>query len=167
MRRRCLDFEMLAARRKNFGDGSRSSSSIEKQPMLVKSSVDSSRCILPGIGLHLNAIAINLKDDTNAKTETLPSGREESTIPISAASVQSLTSQEPLHESMTSEPNTGETETPEDESQHAEDTSQALALANEEFNQSSPRRKRHVAFMIYVSLSVVLLFLYFFRLAKF
>ncbi|KAJ6430091.1 hypothetical protein OIU84_021489 [Salix udensis] len=72
MRRRCLDFEKVGARRKNIEDGSSSGSVVvqsdekityeNKQLVPFKPSSDSSRCILPGIGLHLNALAINAKD---------------------------------------------------------------------------------------------------------
>ncbi|KAJ0034543.1 hypothetical protein Pint_24776 [Pistacia integerrima] len=112
MLRRCLDFE-LVARRKNLNDGSNCSSSVmlqsderfaseDMQLVPLKPSNDSPRCILPGIGLHLNALAITSQDNKNTKHETLSSGRQLS-LPGSTASFHSpKSSQDPLHESLTS-----------------------------------------------------------------
>ncbi|KAF9677624.1 hypothetical protein SADUNF_Sadunf08G0127000 [Salix dunnii] len=108
MRRRCLDFEKVGARRKNIEDGSSSNSVVEqsdekitnKNTQLVpfKPSSDSSRCILPGIGLHLNALAINSKDSKKIKHETFSSSV---TLSGSAASFHSPTSGQELDESLT------------------------------------------------------------------
>ncbi|KAJ6351274.1 hypothetical protein OIU78_007233 [Salix suchowensis] len=108
MRRRCLDFEKVGARRKNIEDGSSSGSVVvqsdEKityentQLVPFKPSSDSSRCILPGIGLHLNALAINAKDSKKIKHETFSSSV---TLSGSAASFHSPTSGQELDESLT------------------------------------------------------------------
>ncbi|CAH9095567.1 unnamed protein product [Cuscuta epithymum] len=70
MRRRCLVFEAGGARRQTLNDNSGSGSSTllgendegnnntsNERRHLVAGSESSSRCILPGIGLHLNALA--------------------------------------------------------------------------------------------------------------
>ncbi|XVF66633.1 hypothetical protein PTKIN_Ptkin10aG0052500 [Pterospermum kingtungense] len=131
---------MLAARRKNLDDGSNNSSSVDKQLVPSKPGNDSSRCILPGIGLHLNALAINSRDNKHTKHETLSSGRQKLSFPSSATSILPPTaSQEAFHESLTER----ETDPIEHEVQLAEDASQASAyLVNEEFCQNSPKKKR-------------------------
>lgn len=72
MRRRCLDFETVGACRKNLVDGSSTSTgeqpdekfaSEDKKLVPVKPHMDSSKRALPGIGLHLNALAITAKDN--------------------------------------------------------------------------------------------------------
>ncbi|XVE81656.1 hypothetical protein DITRI_Ditri15bG0082600 [Diplodiscus trichospermus] len=143
-RRRCLDFEMLAARRKNLDDGSNSSSSVDNQLVPSKPGNDSSRRILPGIGLHLNALAITSRDSKNIKHETLSSGTEKLSFPSSATSIlPPAAGQEAVHESLTLASTERETDPVENGVLLAEDASQASAyLANEEFNQNSPKKKR-------------------------
>ncbi|KAG7992012.1 hypothetical protein I3843_02G106800 [Carya illinoinensis] len=152
MRRRCLDFEMVGARRKNLGDASDLSSSTldekiacyDKRLVPIKPSGDSSRCILPGIGLHLNALATNSKDHKNVKHESLSSGQQ-LYLPSSTASVNSPTnSQEPLRISLTSVSSSErDTELAENGISHVEDASQGSAyLVSDEFNQNSPKKKR-------------------------
>lgn len=56
MRRRCLDFEMPGKRKKDIADD---------QQSVCDNNVageSSSRCVVPGIGLHLNAVAMSAKD---------------------------------------------------------------------------------------------------------
>ncbi|CAI8595457.1 unnamed protein product [Vicia faba] len=75
IRRRCLDFEMVGVR-KNSDDNSNTGSSTvqsearnvsdDKQLLPAKRNANSQKGILPGIGLHLNALA-PLKDDTGIK----------------------------------------------------------------------------------------------------
>ncbi|XP_051125322.1 CRC domain-containing protein TSO1-like [Andrographis paniculata] len=74
MRRRCLVFEMSGGQKRHFdehfGSGSSnllrsdgSTSSVDEQQHLsIRAGNDSSRRILPGIGLHLNALATTPKD---------------------------------------------------------------------------------------------------------
>ncbi|KAI4317881.1 hypothetical protein L6164_025712 [Bauhinia variegata] len=154
LRRRCLDFEMAAARRKNSDDGSNTGSSTSqseeryaannKQLLPTKRSGDSQRCILPGIGFHLNALA-TLKDCKSVKTENLSSGRRFS-LPSSASSLQLSTGQErPPLSSISAcaergldapDPNNGVL-------QPAEDSSEVSAyVVNDDFNQNSPKKKR-------------------------
>ncbi|KAJ0264750.1 CRC domain-containing protein TSO1 [Hirschfeldia incana] len=52
MRRRCLDFEVLGKRKKDIADG-------DQQATVGDNKAESSsKCVVPGIGLHLNAIAM-------------------------------------------------------------------------------------------------------------
>ncbi|PHT38638.1 hypothetical protein CQW23_22211 [Capsicum baccatum] len=85
MRRRCLVFEMVGSRRKHVDEGSGSSAvqdtdgnlaCNEKQLVPYKTVNESSRCILPGIGLHLNALAASSKDGKVVKHETSASGKQ-------------------------------------------------------------------------------------------
>nr|XP_023909383.1 protein tesmin/TSO1-like CXC 2 [Quercus suber] len=154
MRRRCLDFEMVGARRKNLGDGSNSSSSMlsqsdeniachDKQLVPFKPGGDSSRCILPGIGLHLNALATTSKDYKNVKHEDLSSGRQ-SYLPSSTASLHSPSnSQEPFLQSLATASSERETDHGENGAAPVEDASQASAYqVSDDFNQNSPKKKR-------------------------
>ncbi|XWS13693.1 hypothetical protein CRYUN_Cryun36dG0059800 [Craigia yunnanensis] len=143
-RRRCLDFEMLAARRKNLDNGSNTSSSVDNQLVPSKPGNDSSRCTLPGIGLHLNALAITSRDNKNIKHETLSSGTQKLSFPSSTTSILPPTAgQEAVHEFWTSASTERETDPVENGVQLAEDASQASAyLVNEEFDQNSLKKKR-------------------------
>ncbi|CAN7046863.1 unnamed protein product [Brassica oleracea var. botrytis] len=51
MRRRCLDFEVLGKRKKDIADD-------DQQAVGDNKAESSSKCVVPGIGLHLNAIAM-------------------------------------------------------------------------------------------------------------
>ncbi|KAJ6898746.1 protein tesmin/TSO1-like CXC 2 [Populus alba x Populus x berolinensis] len=137
MRRRCLDFEKVGSRRKNLDDGSTSSSVLvqldEKttpkntQLVPVKPGGDSSRCILPGIGLHLNALAINSKDSRKIKLETFSS----ITLPGSAASFNSRTTDQELDESLTLV-----------SSERDNDLNENAVPLVEDLSQTSPKKKR-------------------------
>ncbi|XP_015888163.1 protein tesmin/TSO1-like CXC 3 [Ziziphus jujuba] len=150
IRRRCLDFEMAGARRKNLDDGSNCSSSISQsdekitandtQLGSVKPGSDSTRRILPGIGLHLNALAATSKDYVIIKSESFSSGRQPS-LPNTTASIHSPTdSQEPLDKSLILASSERDTDGAEN-GVLLEDGSQAPAIS-EEFNQNSPKKKR-------------------------
>jgi len=140
MRRRCLDFEMVGARRKNVEDGSSTSSVVVqsdekityKNTQLVpfKPSSDSSRCILPGIGLHLNALAINSRDSKKIKHGTFSSSI---TLPGSAASFHSPTSGQELDESLALA-----------STERDMDPNDNVVPFVEDFSQTSPKKKRHV-----------------------
>lgn len=158
IRRRCLDFEMAGARRKNIDDGSNCSSSIsqsdekiitnDKQLVSIKPGSDSSRRILPGIGLHLNALATTSKDYNSIKNENFSSGRHLS-LPNSTASIHSPTaSQEPLHNHKSLIPASSERDTDATDNgvQLLEDASQEPTFS-EEYNQNSPKKKRYVLLM--------------------
>ncbi|XP_061992024.1 protein tesmin/TSO1-like CXC 2 [Rosa rugosa] len=156
LRRRCLDFEMTGARRKSFENVSNFSSSMLSQsnenvttndkPASMKPGGESSRCILPGIGLHLNALATTSKDYKIIKNENLASGRELS-FPNSNASIHSPTAaQGSVYESFPSASSERDMDGTENGVQLLQDASQTSALlANEDFNQNSPKKKRRRA----------------------
>ena len=149
IRRRCLDFEMANVRRNNSDDNPNTSSSIaksdenignEKQMLATKHSGDSRRCFLPGIGLHLNALA-TLKDHGGLKNEMLSSGREPN-LPSSTSSLLPSTSQE-YHLLLVPASSERDMDPSENEVQPVEDCSQSSAhIAGEDFHQNSPKKKR-------------------------
>lgn len=146
LRRRCLDFEMTGGRRKSFDNVSNYSSSMlsqsnekvttnDKQLVSMKPGGESSRCILPGIGLHLNALATTSKDYKIIKNENLASGRELNHSPTAG--------QGTVYESFPSASSERDMDGTESGVQLLQDASQASALlANEDFNQNSPKKKR-------------------------
>ncbi|XP_050372307.1 protein tesmin/TSO1-like CXC 2 [Argentina anserina] len=157
LRRRCLDFEMTGARRKSFNDVSDYSSSMlpqssenitttNKQLRSTKPSGEPSRCILPGIGLHLNALATTSKDYKSMKKENSASGRELAR-PNSNVSIHSpKADQGSVYESFPSASSERDMDGTENGVQLSQDASQSSALlANEDFNQSSPKKKRRKA----------------------
>lgn len=156
IRRRCLDFEMASVQRKNLDGKSNTNSSAEKsdemdvskgkQLLPMKHSGDSRKCVLPGIGLHLNALA-TLNDCKNIKIEKLLSGRQPN-MPSSSSSLQLSASQE--HQlSLVPASVEKELEPSENEVQPGEDCTQPLVhMAGEDFQQNSPKKKRQVEFLI-------------------
>ncbi|KAJ8765823.1 hypothetical protein K2173_015720 [Erythroxylum novogranatense] len=150
-RRRCLDFEMIGARRKNLGDGSSTMSSILQQPdennvtkdkklVSLRLGGDSSRHILPGIGLHLNALALTSKDGKKIKHETLSSGIS---LSSSTASFQSPSNVNEITESLTSAAAEKDVNPIENDFTLAEDVpGESAYLVNEELVQTSPKKKR-------------------------
>ncbi|KAK9137437.1 hypothetical protein Sjap_008031 [Stephania japonica] len=102
IRRRCLVFETGNAQKKKLEDDSNSCSSIsshseekvtpEDKP-LVPVRPGSSPCILPGIGLHLNALAATTKDLAVVKHETVIAGKQLISMPCSSATFHSLSSE--------------------------------------------------------------------------
>jgi len=147
---------MASVQRKNLDGKSHTNSSTEKsdemdvskgkQVLPIKHSGDSRKCVLPGIGLHLNALA-TLNDCKNIKIEKLLAGRQPN-MPSSSSSVQLSASQEhqlalvPASVEKDLEPS-------ENEVQPGEDCTQPLLLmAGEDFQQNSPKRKRQVQFLI-------------------
>lgn len=134
LRRRCLTFEM--PRTKRSVDGvlfSRSLSSLQneenppssnRQPITPR--VESSRCILPGIGLHLNALAAASKDNGISNQEML-----------------SPTTQDPLMNSLSSSSLRKDEGPAENVAEVAGDSSQAsVYAATEDLNSNSPKKKR-------------------------
>ncbi|KAK4482859.1 hypothetical protein RD792_010031 [Penstemon davidsonii] len=94
MRRRCLVFDMSGARSKHFDD-MQSDANVptqDQQLVLEKTGNDSTRCVLSGIGLHLNALATTPKDYKIANHEASASGRLQiSTTPSSSVNFQPQT----------------------------------------------------------------------------
>lgn len=152
MRRRCLDFEAAVSRRKNLEDGSSSGSvsthaeekmtSMDKQLIPYKSGGVPARCMLTGIGLHLNALATTSKDTKNLNHEKFSSERQLS-LPNSSASCHSpSTGLDPLLTSVVTE---RDVDPSENGVQNEEDASRASAyVLAEDFNQNSPKKKRQV-----------------------
>ncbi|WJX60033.1 hypothetical protein P8452_45287 [Trifolium repens] len=152
IRRRCLDFEMASVRKKISDNNSNAGSSTtqsevrnaadEKQLLPAKRNANSQRCILPGIGLHLNALA-TVKDHKGKQNENATSERQ-----LSLANSTSLllsACQDHQHLSVLSVSVSSERELdPSDNGVHpAEDCPQALAyMAAEDFNPNSPKKKR-------------------------
>ncbi|KAK0607136.1 hypothetical protein LWI29_009982 [Acer saccharum] len=151
MLRRCLDFERVA-RRKNLNDGSNCSSSIilqsndetaseDNQLLPLRPTSDSPRCMLPGIGLHLNALTLASQDNKNFKLEIFS---RQLSLPTSTSSIHSPESgQEPVQESLTSAAAERDMVPVDDGVPLAEDASQTSAyLVGEESNLNSPKKKR-------------------------
>ncbi|OIW11160.1 hypothetical protein TanjilG_22967 [Lupinus angustifolius] len=158
LRRRCLDFEMASVRRKNSDDYSKTDSNTlqsggrnvanEKQPIPTEQNSVSRNCILPGIGLHLNALA-TLKDHNIIKKEKFPSGRQH-TLLCSTSSLQISTSQE-HHLSLGAVSSEREFDSSNNDVQPGEDCSQASAYtARENHISISPKKKRKVQFLLTV-----------------
>ncbi|GAB4843345.1 hypothetical protein Ancab_013311 [Ancistrocladus abbreviatus] len=142
MRRRCLVFEIPGARKS--ADGYLVSSSTQdeekvvnnsKQLVPLKSGGDSSQCILPGIGLHLNALAVASKNRRILKRETVSSEGQLRVSPMTTLeSLVNSSHSTSLEKDMGAASN---------DIQVTEDTSQASAhVGNEELAQDSPKKKR-------------------------
>ncbi|KAL2530516.1 Protein tesmin/TSO1-like CXC 2 [Forsythia ovata] len=153
MRRRCLVFEMVGSRRKCFHENSVSDSSVflqsdgntstsNEQLLHAKTGNDSSHRVLPGIGLHLNALATTPKDYKFVKHEALGSGRLLIGPSPNANFLPPTTGQELLNNTLAvnleREIGAVENGVPEED-----DACQASGyMVNEEINQSSPKKKR-------------------------
>ncbi|KAL2455894.1 Protein tesmin/TSO1-like CXC 2 [Abeliophyllum distichum] len=138
VRRRCLVFEMAGAFRKHLDENSASDSSLlmqsdgntssgDGQLIPTKDRSDSSRCVLAGIGLHLNALA---------------------TTPKAYKFVAKSSTSAPPHEDLLNNSSAvtmleREISTVENGVPSVEDDSQASGyVVNEEITQSSPKKKR-------------------------
>ncbi|KAK4750112.1 hypothetical protein SAY87_027561 [Trapa incisa] len=140
MRRRCLDFEMVGVHcRKKFpsicssshSKDNNTSKNLQLKSLNNKRGGESSRFILPGIGLHLNSLASGNSDCSAEMVEIFPS---ESQAAL-------LTGQELLPTHMIS--TTSEKGADESGDIVVEDNSLALVLVDpEELNPDSPRKKR-------------------------
>uniref|UniRef100_A0A2N9FIW0 CRC domain-containing protein n=1 Tax=Fagus sylvatica TaxID=28930 RepID=A0A2N9FIW0_FAGSY len=155
IRRRCLVFETSGGHKNKAICNSNSSSLI---PIPSDCSVSSneeqvqentrnsySPSMLPGIGLHLNALATGSNDSKVVKLESLACGRKQIIMPNSMVSCNPLTpGQNPLDKSLTLNTLEDELVPCDDEAQVTENAPQTSTSAvGEEFDQSSPRRKRH------------------------
>ncbi|KAJ4955905.1 hypothetical protein NE237_012688 [Protea cynaroides] len=153
MRRRCLVFEMSGAQKKNLADDSKSSSSVsshsdvkatdDQELVPLKPGNSSSPCMLPGIGLHLNALATTSKDCRVVKHETLSSGRQLISMRSSITSFHSVTSGQLTLTTSLALNSTEREIGPADNGMLVQDASQASTFGvSEEFNSSSPKKKR-------------------------
>ncbi|KAL0548224.1 hypothetical protein IC582_012672 [Cucumis melo] len=150
MRRRCLDFEAAVSRRKNLEDTSNGGSvsthpeektaSMDKQLVPYKSGGVATRCVLTGIGLHLNALATTSKDAKNLNHEKFSSERQLN-LPNSSASCHSPSGGlDPL---LTSAVTERDMDPSGNGVQNEEDGARASAyVLAEDFNQNSPKKKR-------------------------
>ena len=105
--------------------------------------------MLAGIGLHLNAIATTTEDGNKVvNLEPLASERKQISMSRSIVSLNSVTlGQKPLNKSLTPNPSEGDLVPFDGEIQASEDASQTSEFGvSEEFNHSSPRRKRYIAY---------------------
>uniref|UniRef100_A0A2P2JIN9 CRC domain-containing protein n=2 Tax=Rhizophora mucronata TaxID=61149 RepID=A0A2P2JIN9_RHIMU len=152
MRRRCLDFELVGACKRNLNDGSGSNSSIvmqsdkknsskEKQLVPIKPGADSSRRVLPGIGLHLNALALTSKDSKNVNHETSTTGIR---LTGSVASLHSPATIKELDERLAPAYVEKDMDPTENAALSAQDVPRESSYLtnNEELNPSSPKKKR-------------------------
>ncbi|KGN56953.1 protein tesmin/TSO1-like CXC 2 [Cucumis sativus] len=150
MRRRCLDFEAAVSRRKNLEDSSNGGSvskrseektaSMDKQLVPYKSGGVATRCVLTGIGLHLNALATTSKDAKNLNHDKFSSERQLN-LPNSSASCHSPSGGlDPL---LTSAVTERDMDPSGNGAQNEEDGARASAyVLAEDFNQNSPKKKR-------------------------
>lgn len=158
MRRRCLVFEMVGSRRKQFDDGSSCGPSMlsqshdniasnDKRLIPFKPGNDTPRRVLPGIGLHLNALAATSADNKVVKHEALVTGGQPISVSRSAAYFNSSNSQDISNNSLVVSSSERETVPAEGGAPIVEDAAQTSGYAiNEVFNHSSPKKKRHVWF---------------------
>ncbi|GMY20974.1 protein tesmin/TSO1-like CXC 3 [Fagus crenata] len=155
IRRRCLVFETSGGHKNKAICNSNSSSlipipsdcSVSSNEVQVQENTRSSYSpsMLPGIGLHLNALATGSNDSKVVKLESLACGRKQIIMPNSMVSCNPLTpGQNPLDKSLTLNTLEDELVPCDDEAQVTENAPQTSTSAvGEEFDQSSPRRKRH------------------------
>ncbi|XP_076944044.1 protein tesmin/TSO1-like CXC 2 [Bidens hawaiensis] len=144
IRRRCLLFEMTGSRRKHLEDISNVNSAnvSESNQTVAPNDNNSSRCILPGIGLHLNAIASNLVDHKVVNLESSGSGRQLIISP--PVSYHSIGSGQDLMTSLSDAPSFEDNLGP--VVNVAEDASKGFVLNDElSLSQTSPRKKRRRA----------------------
>ncbi|KAH6816406.1 hypothetical protein C2S51_021226 [Perilla frutescens var. frutescens] len=154
MRRRCLVFEMGGARRKHLEENSGSDSSVwlhsdgnspsnDQNLVPINKGNDSSRCLLPGIGLHLNALATTPKDYKIVNPDSSASAR----LLIGPSSVVNLhpstTGQGLLGNILPVAPSDREIDITENAVPPVEDACPPSGYAaNEEISQGSPKKKR-------------------------
>ncbi|WZY94512.1 hypothetical protein YC2023_066841 [Brassica napus] len=128
MRRRCLDFEVLGKRKKDIADDDQLAVGDNKAE-------SSSKCVVPGIGLHLNAIAMASRGiKINTIHEDSASVEIQKSFLGSATPVQSQDIMRETLDQAESEPGKGlavEEETPK-------------PLVFEELNQDSLQKKKQV-----------------------
>nr|XP_043625756.1 protein tesmin/TSO1-like CXC 2 [Erigeron canadensis] len=156
MTRRCLVFEMTGSRRKHFEDVSSGGSlnlsetyetilPNDNHLLPLRTGNDSSRCILPGTGLHLNAIASNLIDHKTVKHESLDSGRQLTIAPPPGVYGSMVSCQDDITRMSDASSMENDTGLCQNGVSVAEDASQTLGFGiSEDLSQSqtSPRKKR-------------------------
>ncbi|ESQ47582.1 hypothetical protein EUTSA_v10020174mg [Eutrema salsugineum] len=128
MRRRCLDFEVPGKRKKDIAD--------DQQTVCENKAESSSKCVVPGIGLHLNAIAMSLRDrKINVMHEYSTS--EEIQMSLTGSTT-------PIHSQDTVLETLDQAESEPGEGQALEEAPNALVLF-EQLNPSSLKKKRRMS----------------------
>lgn len=156
IRRRCLVFEKARGLKKQAEGEPNCSSSIQlqsdhkvacggKQLIPCKRESDCSSSTLPGLGLHLNALASASNIGKIIKCQTLPSGRQLISLPPSISSVSSVTSTQNLNESSNLNSMERDSVLCDHEFEVMEKALQTCpSVGGEEFDHSDPKRKRCV-----------------------
>ncbi|KAG9129731.1 hypothetical protein Leryth_015431 [Lithospermum erythrorhizon] len=155
MRRRCLVFEQSGARKKHLVENSNTNPPIlpqfdensmimDKQTMATKFRSTSSRCVLPGIGLHLNALAATSKDYKVVKNERCTSGKQLVITPSSASNHHLLNS---CQDSLSKDVDVTQSDRQivlceNGRSSQEDDGNVSDYMVNDEFSQTSPKKKR-------------------------
>ncbi|KAK6117194.1 hypothetical protein DH2020_049073 [Rehmannia glutinosa] len=155
MRRRCLVFEMGGARRKHLDENSGCDSSVLLQSdgntpsndhklVSIKTGNESSRRVLPGIGLHLNALAATPKDYNSVNHDSSAPRRLLIGPSATVDFHPSTAGQELLNNIIPVASSDRDIDRVENDVLPVEDACQASGfVANEETNiQSSPKKKR-------------------------
>ncbi|XP_073300699.1 protein tesmin/TSO1-like CXC 2 isoform X1 [Primulina huaijiensis] len=153
MRRRCLVFEMAGAHRQCFEETSAPESSVvlqsgsdtstnNRQRVLTNTIDESPRCVVPTLGLHLNALGTTPKDYKLVNLESSASRRLLIGPSPSVDFHPPTTGQESLNNLDVTSLG-GDIDTIEDFAPLTEDSCQAsVYVANEEITQGSPKKKR-------------------------
>lgn len=158
MRRRCLVFEMAGARRKHMEDSSGSDSfallksdgNTSANQQMVPTTTENDSChVLPGIGLHLNALATTPKDFKIVNHEASASGRLLIGLSPSNNFHHPTSGQELLSDTLADYSLEREIDTFESGVLPMEDPCQESGyVANEEINQSSPKKRRYICLFL-------------------
>ena len=142
IRRRCLDFERPAAHQRKSIDASGSSlalpqsscevASVEKQLVQTIKGCDYSSSRLPGIGLHLNALATSSESNLSKVVKHDISESRVTNFPNPKISSTSLTPSEVSRDGLCK-----------NKAQVAETPPQVCAAVGQEHDCNSPEKKRH------------------------
>ncbi|XP_031275477.1 protein tesmin/TSO1-like CXC 2 isoform X1 [Pistacia vera] len=154
IRRRCLVFEKAAGLKKQAENESNCTSiqlqsdhevaCVGKQLVPGKRESGYSSSILPGVGLHLNALAATSNNGKIVKCRTLPSGRQLISMTSSMSSVGSVTSSQNLNESSTLHSMERDSFPCDHKFKVMENALQTCPSdGGEEFNHSDPKIKRY------------------------
>lgn len=149
---------MAGARRKHMDDGSASDSPIllksddnasSNQQIVTSVTENDSSRLLPGIGLHLNALAATPKDFKIVNHESSASGRLLIGPSSSANFLPPTSGQDLLSNTLANYSLEREIDNFESGGLPMEDPSQESGyIANEDINPSSPKRRRYVSLFL-------------------
>lgn len=154
LRRRCLDFEIAELRKLSGDDSDYSHIALSQHDentlvndgqLPVESEGDPLRCTLPGIGLHLNALATTSNDYQSVEHGNLLSENQLMNTQISSSSLNLPNSHQSLHESLTSVASE-DIGSADNGVLVVQDGSQSCAYPDsEELDHNSPQKKRRKA----------------------